>query len=57
MLLKATKLYSLFLLSDEQIDKGGISITWYLPSLQLKYNIYSCKYSSQLVAGFCILLL
>lgn len=57
VLLKTTKLYSLFLLSDELIDKGGISITWYLPSLQLKYNIYSCKYSSQLVAGFSILLL
>lgn len=45
------------LLSDELIDKTGISITQYLLALQLKYNIYSCKYSSQLVAGFSILLL
>lgn len=45
------------LLSDELIDKAGISITRHLLALQLKYNVYSCKYSSQLVAGFSILLL
>lgn len=54
---KNAKLYSLFLCSDKLIDKAGISITQYLLALQWKYYIYSCKYTSQLVAGFIVLLL